>query len=303
MHRRSRKAFTLIELLVVITIVVTIAAAGYFFLPQMTGSYNRSRGIDQLQEWLLTAKQRAKRDLVPTGIRLLPNGTVGQAQGNFTSFVYVQQPDSLMGTATSPPTTCQTAAAPPNTLSFTFPAGVDNFNNEGLVQAGDYWQQTNPPGLPMHQVVSIDGTGTQVTLNTAAAPLTLPVPAIAAPGTSSYLFYRQPRPMSGEDVKLLPPNLVVLAPNYGSGSINIPSRTVGTTVYYEIVFSPTGAVIGSGTAGGRIILWMRDTSMVTNPGLDTLIAIQPRAGFIGSFDVSTTGDPYTYTTDGRASGL
>ncbi len=55
-----RGAFTLIELLVVISIILVIAALAAAFAPRMSDSTNLSRSVDQLEQWLLTAKMRAR---------------------------------------------------------------------------------------------------------------------------------------------------------------------------------------------------------------------------------------------------
>ena len=67
---KHRDAFTLIELLVVIGIILLIAALGVTMLPRFQQDQKVQRGSDQLQQYLLIAKQCAKRDLLATGIRL-----------------------------------------------------------------------------------------------------------------------------------------------------------------------------------------------------------------------------------------
>src|SRR5262249_13430237 len=67
----GRPAYTLLELLVVMGIILLLAALGYVLLPGMFKNYRRVSAVDQVSQWLLTARQRAKRDGVPTGLRLL----------------------------------------------------------------------------------------------------------------------------------------------------------------------------------------------------------------------------------------
>ena len=68
MHRR---AYTLIEVLVVIAVFLLLAALGYAIVPRMFSGQRRLSAVDQVSQWLVTARQRAKRDGVPTGLRLL----------------------------------------------------------------------------------------------------------------------------------------------------------------------------------------------------------------------------------------
>jgi len=85
----KRRAFTLIEMIVVMAIILTIAVLGIAFLPKFLDNQNLTRAADHLSQWLLTAKQRAKRDGAPTGVRILVDPTTHLA----TQCQYVQQPE------------------------------------------------------------------------------------------------------------------------------------------------------------------------------------------------------------------
>src|SRR5262245_50566399 len=67
-----RCAFTLIELLVVVTLIAILAAIGVAFLPAIGDASRQAQAATMLQQWILTAKQKALRDQVPYGVRLLP---------------------------------------------------------------------------------------------------------------------------------------------------------------------------------------------------------------------------------------
>jgi hypothetical protein len=279
-------------MLVVLGIVLVLAVVGYFVLPPLSGTFDRSRGIDLLSEWLLTAKMRAKRDRVPTGVRLQAD----PSSGLYNQVLYIQQPDKLQGAQTGG--TCKATNGPSTQILFVnvdFVGGAASAGqvDQALVQPGDYLQVN---GGPVYQVqsVSVSANGTTVSL---LSSLTVPV------DTSDYLFYRQPRLLLGEDVKQLPGDLVI---DLGAGaSLNVPRRTVpgNGRSYYEILFGPTGAVVGQGTLGGKIVLWLRDNSTTSTPGPPTLIAVQTRTGFIAAYDVAPGTDPYAFTENGRAGGL
>lgn len=68
--KRRRRAITLIELMVVIAIVALISTLGYMSFPSMS-SRSIVDAADRVQGWFLAAKQQAKRDNRPTGIRLI----------------------------------------------------------------------------------------------------------------------------------------------------------------------------------------------------------------------------------------
>ena len=63
------------------------------FAPSIADSSNLTRAVDNLQQWLLTAKMRAKRDGLATGIRFIQ--AQGDPPGFFSQVQYIQQPDDL----------------------------------------------------------------------------------------------------------------------------------------------------------------------------------------------------------------
>jgi prepilin-type N-terminal cleavage/methylation domain-containing protein len=286
----ARPGFTLIELLVVIAIICVLAAVGYMTLPNLAGDFNRTRGIDALSEWLLSAKMRAKRDGTGTGIRLLPDPSTGL----FNQVVYVQQPDPLAsGQLSGKVGTVMTDPTNPKVMDFSNMDLVGPGSAPGLydalVQPGDYLEVF---GNTVRLITSVQSS-TKLTLNTA---LSTP---INPPGTSNFRILRSPRVLGGEDVKQLPGSLGI---NF-SLSYNLPMRNVSGIPFYEILFSPAGSVIGQGTGGGKIVLYVQDTNQVQNPGQPTLIVINVRTGFIGAFPVAPGADPYLYTESGASGGL
>jgi prepilin-type N-terminal cleavage/methylation domain-containing protein len=302
MHQRpvptNRRAFTLIELIVVITIMVLVAGIALYVAPRLEQTQRATRGAEQLSTWLLIAKQRALRDRVPTGLRLVVDGS-----GQFVREVqYVQQPDSYNGRF--PDAFVQTPGDPyaePNPIPAQF-VGVDFYGgtngvvaDQSIVQPGDY--------------VEINGGGllTQVLAVPRSDQLFLWRPLIGVP-TRNFRILRQPRRIAGEEPLPLPQDVAI---DLGL-SIDVPVRTVildpiaGTTAdYREIMFSPNGGVIDQGTRQGRIILWVRDSSRDSAlEGEPVLISIQVRTGMIASNPVDTgSPDPYSFTRDPRASGM
>src|SRR5207245_10516443 len=89
---RRRSAFTLVELLIFVSILLIITVAVVAVAPRFTDVRKLSRAADGLAQWLLTAKQRAKRDQVPTGVRLFPDP---QHNNLVTQLQYIQQPDDF----------------------------------------------------------------------------------------------------------------------------------------------------------------------------------------------------------------
>src|SRR5437870_1324304 len=89
-----RPGFTLIELLVAMAILITLAALAVAFLPNIGAQQRVADGAGQLQQMLLTAKQKALRDGRPRGVRLLLLDPAGK---EVTKLQYVEQPDDFFG--------------------------------------------------------------------------------------------------------------------------------------------------------------------------------------------------------------
>jgi prepilin-type N-terminal cleavage/methylation domain-containing protein len=296
---RHRGGFTLVEMIVVITIMLMMAALGIALLPRFLDNQMQTRAVDQLTQWLLTAKQRAKRDGVPTGVRIIQDTTTGL----YHQLEYVQQPDPYTGGL------CQSVNATNNggVLFSTVTLQLGGVDFEGaatgtqlpnwIVQAGDYLQLNG--GGPVYLIQTVKSTQV-VLVNTQIT--------IAAP-TPNYKIIRQPRRLLGEDILSLPQDIIVdFSTNPATGnpySLNVPQRQLaGIANAYEILFAPSGAVLGQGTPSGKVILWVRNnTKPQSDPGAVTLVSIQIRTGFIAAHPISLGSDPYLFTEDGRSSGM
>jgi prepilin-type N-terminal cleavage/methylation domain-containing protein len=186
---RFRPAFTLVEIIVVMTIILVLASLAVAFYPDISTSERATRGASSLQEWLLIAKQRAKRDGLPTGLRFLPftNGT----QTFCNQMVYIQQPpDFAVGRCT----------AVTNGSSGSLQAML-NVNVQGSqytqggtlapedefdVQNGDYLELYGSGYV--HQIFTVTPSGTTSLLqtlgNSAAYPGVLTSPTLCTPLTT-----------------------------------------------------------------------------------------------------------------------
>ena len=287
-----RRGLTLVELLVVMVIMLVLATIVVAFAPGFQDAQKVARGADQLQGLLLTARQWAKKDRVPTGLRLSISNNV------VTDLQYIQQPSTYMvpyATPALPPgqqpiarsisitgstaTVDTTSAVASGQTAGDFLAGGTN-----PVQAGDY--------LVLHEAIySITGVGaTQLTLGSA-----LPANITSVPPTTDYYFVRGPRPLTGESTLKLPQDVVIdMAQSIVPGS---------NGVQYDILFSPSGELLAPASSN-KVILWVRDITKPAGATDDTLIAIDMRTGLIAAQPVNVGGpDLYLFTKDGRSSGL
>jgi prepilin-type N-terminal cleavage/methylation domain-containing protein len=327
--RRMRPAFTLVELLVVMALILVLAALAVAFYPDISTSERASRGAGNVQSWLLIAKQRAKRDRLPTGIRFLPYTAPGTSLIFCNQMQYIQQPpDYAVGRCTAvgtdPFTAAMTATINTNIQSSQY-AQADEAEFD--VQNGDYFELYG--GGFIRQIFSVSPSSSTTTLtmltSSAAYPGSSTSPTITTTSATNpgpnYRIVRQPRELPGEPILTLPYNIAIDLNTAGGVTLsNPPQRTslnpTTSYFYYEIVFSPSGAVIGSGNQNpydGQIYLWVRD---VTVPdvsadllqGLPTIVSVQTRSGLIGAYPVAPitstyNSDPFYFTKQARSSGL
>jgi type II secretory pathway pseudopilin PulG len=300
--RKQRGAFTLVEMLVAIGITLVLASLIVAFTPSFLNAERTARGADLLQRWLLVAKQRARRDGIPRGVRLVVDPNSPSGTPVVRALQYIEQPDNyIKGTVT----------AASGTMTATISADV----SEGFgptqptlwsVQPGDYLDVNDPTHNYLITAV--------VPPAMAGAPSTLTVLSsftASVTGIQTKVI-RAPRPSQGEGLLELPQDVVIDVTN---------SRPTDFATNSDILFLPGGKSSSNGlttsTAVGvrrpgltsnKIILWVRDASPATaaqeTTGQQTLITIYTRTGFIAAHPVDTTsgGDPYSYTKDGRSSG-
>jgi len=277
-----RRGFTIIELLVVLAIIMMLIALSYGLSPRLQDRKKMQRGTDQVASALVIAKQRAKRDRVPTGIRLVDNG------GSIRTMIYIQQPDDFSGGMLD----IARAAAPqklPQTLNFT---GVD-FTNE--VQPGDYIE-VNGGGLA-HQISGVSA-------NTLTLAIDPDASCYLSGPTSIYRIIRNPRVLVGESAVTLTDGIAIDK----ARCKNVPDTM-------DILFSPGGAVLSM--RGGifnqdptcpGVTLWVRDTTVPDMEGMPALVTIYTTTGFIATHRVNTnTGagdtDPYSFPKKARSGGM
>jgi prepilin-type N-terminal cleavage/methylation domain-containing protein len=314
--RSRRPAFTLLELIVVMALILALAGLTLLFYPDLSDQQRAPRGATLVQQTLLNAKNRALRDRAARGVRLKavpvdPNNPVQfQPVGDL---LYLEQPDDFVvqpGVAKDPFDATRflpfrristgVNAASTIVLEPADPAAttVNNFSGGGgadqtlwPVQAGDYLEVN---GGRVYQITAVAADGNSLTL---ASPVPQALALVA-----NYRILRGPR-VSSDDPVSLPADIIIdLNTNTQYGN-PLPLNTVTKTV--DILFSPSGAVIGRGTAGDALYLWVRD-STVPDPkkGDPTLVTIQVRTGAVLAYPVDNVSpDPYALAKTGRASGL
>jgi prepilin-type N-terminal cleavage/methylation domain-containing protein len=293
-----RRGFTLIEMLVVLGILLVLATLSVAVIPKVQERTKALRGADQMQGWLLIAKQRALRDRAPRGVRLFLDKDPATGVVIVNRLQYIEQPDPIVGV---------TAVFNPTTNSISIPGqdlgGTGSLQSIWPVMPNDYIQLY---GGASYKIASLSY---DPTMNTTTLVLLYPeITASNLPPTpiTNYTITRQPRPVAGEAILQLPDDVTV-DPN-----LSVPSITnvIATGTTYDIMFTPSGPLTGPlGDSNGKIILWVRDfTQDQDQPGQQELVTVFARTGRIGGFQVNTDpsvggGSPYVYVLDPRNSGL
>jgi Tfp pilus assembly protein FimT len=296
-----RGAFTLIELLVVIILIMILAGLAAAFLPAIGDSARAAQGATLLQQWILTARQKALRDQVPCGLRLIPyvdpvdNLTVYKNKAGTLQMAaqvrqcqYIEQPDDF---AVSPTQTANignvgklmtekppTGTAPAHPVVYI----CSKYPNGGFLQinkqvaVGDYLEILGN-GL-MHKITSIGPP--QVYSNSPTSEVTTEIalnslPLYPVANTRQWRIVRAPR-ATGDDLLQLPAGVIIDLksndPDYSGAWVNtvpvlrLPANQkppIFTPI--DIIFSPSGAVISPGFTNDTINLWVREYNPMPNP--------------------------------------
>lgn len=313
--RQRRPAFTLVEMLVVMAIITLIATITALVVPNVLRNQKVTQGANLLQGMLLAAKQRAVREQTPAGVRfIVAKDPLYPQRIVCTEMIYVVQPDDLVIASD----TLQLSASSPYTATSStqdFSGGLtvsaaaaDQFT----VQAGDYLELSGGGPVTAIQKVAVGSTPAG---NTKYNQLqTYSNPSVSS-SVTGYRVIRGPRRVPGEDSIKLPQDVVVVFDDATSGanvsySQYIPKRPVSlglsTTVFYEILFAPSGSVIGQGTSStDKIVLFVWDGGREQyTEGEPALVVVNALTGAISVQAVDLrSGNYYTFAQDPRLSGM
>jgi len=292
----------MIELLVVVGIILVLSTLALLITPRFADDQRTSRGADQVQGWIFIAKQRAYRDQVPRGVRLVRNA----ANPNWVSeIVYIERPESITGTHVLVP-------AQPGQYNTAFVSNVDWKTND-VVLPGDFFQLNQYETAPynVHRIFQVDYPvtigGQQGTLLTLAAVDSSPSNIggnIDGNTSTKQLFQiiRQPRPMAGESPLYLPKNVVIDLDPATEGTSILPGINP-TDPWYDILFTERGQVTGLPGTVGKVVLRVRPSdrpasaasippgNIVYDNGEQILIAIYTRTGTIAAYHLNLDLNP------------
>jgi prepilin-type N-terminal cleavage/methylation domain-containing protein len=288
-----RHGFTLVEMLVVLSLILVLAALGIAFIPRVTERQKTGRAADQLQGWLFIARQWAKRDGRPTGVRIQQGRiypTPASPNLNYrTELQYIQQPPPYWLPQTTLTIGGSTATFSP---TIDFSNGNQSNQSDWIVPqlGGDYLQvQRNN----VYQIISVSqstaGAGNPYDILNLA-----PTSSAGVTTTTDYKIFRAPRPLAGENTLPLPKDVVIDTSTNSTYGNSLPVNSTLNSI--DILFLPSGGVMPtSGAVSDKIQLWVRDVveddnvkSSGTLSGEQTIVTIYIRTGFIAAHPVDAT---------------
>jgi prepilin-type N-terminal cleavage/methylation domain-containing protein len=189
-----------------------------------------------------------------------------------------------------------------------------------LVQAGDYIEIQG--GGPMRRISSVTTQQPLVGIPGLAPPQCMadalvldlpPLPFAITQPTRDYRIIRSPRVRQGEAPIQLPQGVAIdLSVNLDQGTASLLTNQLPIDPYngtIDILFSPNGGLTGravTASNSNKVILYVRDVTLDSpTEGGPTLLTIYNRTGLIAAHPVNTNpgADPYSFTRDGRSSGL
>jgi hypothetical protein len=298
----SRHAgFTLIELLVALAVAITIMAVSVAVLN--TGVIESQRIItsaDRVSQWLLTAKNRAKRDGRPRGVRFYRSATDPSL---LTEAQYIELPETFVPNPlrdvsrgrivlTYQQSNPATGIVDRRQVFFASTLTSDVNLVRNTVHSGDFLmlpefghtyrieEVRNPstislpvPGgspttLPAVEFLLGRATPNDSYPDLGAGFTPVPATAGAAHFTHNFAFQLGPRPLFGEPVMQLSPEAVIDARSR-AGTPNATSLNVSTTGDFDVLFAPSGQVLNQTV--GLLAFLIRDPNKPDGfPSLDPL---------------------------------
>jgi prepilin-type N-terminal cleavage/methylation domain-containing protein len=198
-------------------------------------------------------------------------------------------------------------------------------NGQTVILPGDYLEVQG--GGLLHRIGNVFPHSPDNSVFTSYLVLDIDPATLAAQGgqigpTAQWRVIRQPRVLKGETPLLLPQDVAIDFNNYKNlynapNDLYLgypPNSPAGTT---DILFAPSGRVLGALGAQDRIVLWVRDiTQDLPYQNNPVLVSIHTRTGFIAvqpvnlndptnvnKFDPTYSDNWWLFTQDGRLSGL
>jgi len=263
---RKRTAMTLVELLVVMAIIVIFTAITAAFYPANQADRELSRFSNTVQSALLSARNRAKAERLPTGIRFYADPNSPTKVG---SVVLIQKPAPLDGSIVGP-------------VSLNVMTGVISFPAAylGVINPGDFML------LESGDVATIATAIPNATVTNASSGFNQNLNAFGV----KYKIFRGAIDLSGDTPFEISNIIEIRAP--GSGELSTAS---------DIIFNPDGSL---NNFPSDVYLHLHNfESLASDHSRDAILAVRKMSGSIGVYEVGPTGAPYQFAIDPRNKGI
>ena len=322
---RTRTAMTLVELLVVMAIIVIFTAMTAAFYPANQADRELSRFSNTVQSALLSARNRAKADRLPTGIRFYDS----DANGKVDSVVLIQKPAPLdaytVGIAPNPSSlSANIVERTPMSGIFdayiTFPniTFANPFPNLNIINPGDF------VALDSGDVAKIDSliqptmaNPNPNTVYSAFGSYSSGFSSSLAGLPTKFKVYRSAVELSG-DTPFELSNIIDIF--FGPSSLSVVPVSVTVAGAYDIIFNPDGSLNNS-TSEVYLHLHNFEAFIGTAPSYsdgnfsrDAILAVRKMSGSIGVYEVGlpidfanrtdiTKHNPILFAKDPRNKGI
>lgn len=292
-----RKGMTLVELLVVMSIMVTFAAITAAFYPSISSDNQIAQTANKIQNILVGARQKARRDFNATGVRFFPDAT---NPSSATQMMLVQKPVDLTGLSLGASLHQPQLLTNPTIIQFSIP--VWGFpTGEDLIMANDIFVE--PVTNNSTQILSKGVLNTQMIIKSNFySPNINPANPIL-----NYKIIRRPRIVPGEEAIPMPDGYeILLGANFYGPKVNPSDSSI------DVCFEKTGALYQIDFAS-NVYIWVHKTGSTKYAEDDAIIGVQRNNGRVAVFPVGpvdfsnnnniTLHNPFMYATNPTNEGL
>jgi len=301
----KRTAMTLVELLVVMAIIVIFTAITAAFYPANQADRELSRFSSTVQSALLSARNRAKAERLPTGIRFYDS----DSNGKVDSVVLIQKPAPLdayaVGGGGNPPTAGSlTVTMLGNDANIAF---SNSYPVQGNIKTNDFivLDSGDVAKVDLVNPNSVNSLSGSYSSGFSSALTALP---------TKFKVYRGAIELSGDTPFELSNTIEIQIPNtpryplpnsFTQASYYPPQPVSPTPVnpplYFEIIFNPDGSLNNSTS---EVYLHLHNLeSLDGDYSRDAILAVRKMSGSIGVYEVGPTGAPYQFAFDPRNKGI
>ena len=277
---RKRTAMTLVELLVVMAIIVIFTAMTAAFYPANQADRELSRFSNTVQSALLSARNRAKAERLPTGIRFYADPNSPTKVG---SVVLIQKPAPLDGLSFGGVGVTET---PANSGVFlvTFATPLVSGTGDKILTIGDYivlntGEMARFSGNVGTNQMQLDNLNTNTGF----------VSKLQA-NPQGYKIYRGAIDLSG-DTPFELSNIIEILNNGTAGSLTSAPISLAVSGAFDVIFNPDGSLNNS-TSEVYLHLHNFEAFIGTSPSYsdgdfsrDAILAVRKMSGSIGVYEV------------------